>query len=84
MLLVASSVGQAMPSKLEDGAMEFFSSVNSVHAQLMLNSILENARLQVSVSPALATLRPQTQFFTESYIIYNVPYLYCIFSNVIY
>jgi len=28
--------------------------------------------------------RPQTQFFTESYIIYNVPYLYCIFSNVIY
>jgi hypothetical protein len=56
MLLVASSVGQATPSKLEDGAMEFFSSVNSVHAQLMLNSILENARLQVSVSPALATL----------------------------
>ena len=56
MLLVASSIGQAIPSKLEDEAMEFFSQANSVHAQLMLNSILENARLQVSVSPALATL----------------------------
>ena len=56
MLLVASSIGQAIPSKLEDGAMEFFSQANSVHAQLMLNSILENARLQVSLSPALATL----------------------------
>ena len=56
MLLVASSVGQAMPSKLDDSAMEFFSQPNSMHAQLVLNSILETARLQVSVSPALATL----------------------------
>jgi len=42
MLLVPSGV----PSKLEDSAMEFFSQSNSMHAQLILNSILETARLQ--------------------------------------
>jgi len=36
--------------------MDFFSHSNSLHGQLKLNSLLEAARLQVSVSPALATL----------------------------
>jgi hypothetical protein len=40
--------------------------------------------LHTRVDDCSGQSRPQTQFFTESYIIYNVPYLYCIFSNVIY
>ena len=55
MLLVASSVGQAIPESLNEDAMDFFSNSNSMHGQLKLNSMLEAARLQVSVSPALAT-----------------------------
>jgi len=56
MLLVTSGIGQTVPSKLEDSVMEFFNQSNSMHAQLILDSILETAQLQVSVSPALATL----------------------------
>ncbi len=56
MLLVASSTGEARPNVLNDTAMEFFSQSNSFNAQIMLNSLMEDARLQVSVSPAVATL----------------------------
>jgi len=56
MLLVACSVGQAIPESLNKDATDFFSNSNSLHGQLKLNSVLEGARLQVSVSPALETL----------------------------
>ena len=56
MLLIASSIGQAIPKSLSEEALDFFSQSNSLHGQLKLNSLLESARLQVSVSPALAIL----------------------------
>jgi len=55
MLLVASTVGQAIPESLNEDVMDFFSNSDSLHGQLKLNSLLEAARLKVSVSPALAT-----------------------------
>jgi hypothetical protein len=56
MLLVASSTGEARSNALNDTVMEFFSQANSFNAQIILNSLLEEAMLQVSVYPAVATL----------------------------
>ena len=68
MLLVASCTGEARPNALNDTAMEFFSQANSFNAQIMLNSLLEEAMLQVSVSPAVATLLFNGSFLWTNYL----------------
>ena len=55
MLLIASSLGQAVPPTLNKEAIEFFSQSSVLHAQIYLNSYLENSKIEVSVSSAVTT-----------------------------
>jgi hypothetical protein len=55
MILVASSTGEATNAVYEQDATEFFKTTNVLHAQVLLNSELEAAKLDCSVSPAMAT-----------------------------
>jgi hypothetical protein len=68
MLLVASSTGEARSNALNDTVMEFFSQENSFNAQIILNSLLEEAMLQVSVLPAVATLLFNGSFLWTNYL----------------
>ena len=64
MLLVASSLGEAVPKELGEEAKEFFSQSTVLNAQLFLNSFLENLKLEVSVTLAQATIL-QVVFFGQ-------------------
>ena len=55
MILVASSTGEATNAIYEQEATEFFKTTNVLHAQVLLNSELEAAKLDCTVSPAMAT-----------------------------
>ena len=55
MLLIVSSVGEAVLSELNDEAMEFFSQSSVLNAQIFLNSYLENLRIEVSISAAVTS-----------------------------
>ena len=55
MLLIASSKGEAVPSKLGDEALSFFSQSSTLNAQIFINSYLENLKIEVSVSAAVTT-----------------------------
>jgi hypothetical protein len=55
MILVASSTGEATNAIYEQAAAEFFKTTNVLNAQVLLNSELEAAKLDCTVSPAMAT-----------------------------
>ena len=55
MILVASSTGEATNAVYEQEATEFFKTTNVLHAQVLLNSELEAAKLDCTISPAMAT-----------------------------
>ena len=55
MILVASSTGEATNATYEQAATEFFKTTNVLHAQVLLNSELEAAKLDCTISPAMAT-----------------------------
>jgi hypothetical protein len=55
MMLVASSTGEATNASYEQPATEFFKTTNVLHAQVLLNSELEAAKLDCTVSPAMTT-----------------------------
>ena len=54
-LLMATSLGEAVPSELNPKAMEFFSQPNTLNAQVLLNSLLQAERIDCSISSAMAT-----------------------------
>ena len=55
MILVASSTGEITDPEYSADAAEFFKVSNTLHAQVMLNSLFETEGLDVSVSSAVAT-----------------------------
>ena len=55
MILVATSTGEATNVVYEQEASEFFKTSNILHAQVLLNSELETAKIDCSISPAMAT-----------------------------
>ena len=55
MILVASSVGEVTEVEYTADAAEFFKCSNTLHAQVMLNSLMETEGIECSVSPAVAT-----------------------------
>ena len=55
MILVATSTGEATNVNYEQAAVEFFKTTNILHAQVLLNSELEAAKLDCTISPAVAT-----------------------------
>ena len=55
MILVAASTGEITDHEYSADAAEFFKASNTLHAQVMLNSLFETEGLDVSVSPAVAT-----------------------------
>ena len=54
MLLVAGSVGEAIPTKLSDDGMEFFSQSSEKNALIYLNTYIEQCNLRVQVPAAIA------------------------------
>ena len=56
MILVATSTGEATNVNYEQEASEFFKTTNILHAQVLLNSELESAKLDCTISPAMATV----------------------------
>ena len=56
MILVATSTGDATNVNYEQEASEFFKTTNVLHAQVLLNSELEAAKLDCTISPAMATV----------------------------
>ena len=55
MILVATSTGEATNVNYEQAAVDFFKTTNVLHAQVLLNSELEAAKLDCTISPAVAT-----------------------------
>jgi hypothetical protein len=55
MILVASSTGEITDPEYCADAKEFFKSSNTLHAQVMLNSLFETEGLDISVSSAVVT-----------------------------
>ena len=55
MILLASSVNEAIPTELNPDALEFFKSANTLHATVMLNSHLEAKQIECSILNAMAT-----------------------------
>ena len=55
MLLVATSTGEATNVDYEQTATEFFKTTNILHAQVLLNSEMEAAKLDCTIPPAMAT-----------------------------
>ena len=55
MLLIASSQGEALPSDLNNDALDFFSQANVLNAQIYLNSLFDSKQIECAVSPALTT-----------------------------
>jgi hypothetical protein len=66
MILVASSTGEATNAVYEQDAKEFFKATNVLNAQVLLNSELETAKLDCSVSPAMATALSHGGFLWSS------------------
>jgi hypothetical protein len=56
MILVATSTGEATNVNYEQDAANFFKATNLLHAQVLLNSEMETARIDCTVSPAMATM----------------------------
>jgi hypothetical protein len=55
MILVATSTGEATNVEYDQAATEFFKTTNVLHAQVLLNSEMEAAKLDCTISPAMAT-----------------------------
>ena len=56
MILVASSLSEVTEIDYDAEAVEFFKCSATLHAQVMLNSILETENIECSVSPAMTTM----------------------------
>ena len=56
MILVATSTGEATNVNYEQEASEFFKATNILHAQVLLNSELESAKIDCTISPAMTTM----------------------------
>ena len=55
MILVATSVGEVTEVEYTAEAVEFFKCSNTLHAQVMLNSLMETDGIECSISSAVAT-----------------------------
>ena len=66
MILVATSTGEATNVIYEQEAVEFFKTSNVLHAQVLLNSELESAKIDCSISPAMATALSHGGFLWSS------------------
>ena len=66
MILVATSTGEATNVNYEQEAAEFFKTTNVLHAQVLLNSELEIAKLDCTISPAMATMLSHGGFLWSS------------------
>ena len=66
MILIASSTGEATNVDYEQAATEFFKTTNVLHAQVLLNSELEAAKLDCTISPAMATALSHGGFLWSS------------------
>ena len=56
MILVATSTGEATNVNYEQEAADFFKATNILHAQVLLNSELESAKIDCTISPAMTTM----------------------------
>lgn len=66
MILVATSTGEATNVNYEQAASEFFKTTNILHSQVLLNSELESAKLDCTISPAMATMLSHGGFLWSS------------------
>lgn len=55
MILIATSTGEATNVDYDQAAVEFFKTTNVLHAQVLLNSEMEGAKIDCTISPAMAT-----------------------------